>query len=333
MPLFPELDGIVFRCFAGPTDYVAMARIINASKEADGDERTDTPDDLARAYVHLQRCDVTTDMLVVEVAGDPVGYSRVWWDQEEPGPRVYNQVCFLDPAHHGRGIGAAMLTWNEERLREIGATHEYDGERIFRTFGNDANERSRRLFADAGYVPDTYFADMVRPTVVDLPDASLPAGVEMRPVADDQLRTIFDAEAEAFRDHWGFVEPTEAYYREWLDFPHTDHSLWKIAWHGDEVVSQVRSFVNTAENEEYERARGWTEFISTHRDWRRKGVATALIVASIGDLTDRGMTEVALGVHTENPNGAFTLYEGLGYAMVNRWTVFRKEMEEAQRRT
>jgi hypothetical protein len=35
------------------------------------------------------------------------------------------------------------------------------------------------------------------------------------------------------------------------------------------------------------------------------------------------MTEVALGVHTENPNGAFDLYAGLGYEVVATWTTFR----------
>jgi ribosomal protein S18 acetylase RimI-like enzyme len=92
------------------------------------------------------------------------------------------------------------------------------------------------------------------------------------------------------------------------------------------VAGQVRSFVNTAENEEHGRLRGWTENISTARRWRRRGVAKALIVESIRELAKRGMTEVALGVHTENPNGAFDLYAGLGYEVVSTWTTYRKAM-------
>ena len=54
----------------------------------------------------------------------PVAYSRVWWDDEADGPLVYKQVCFLDPAFGSRGIGGALLDWNEARLREIATDHD-----------------------------------------------------------------------------------------------------------------------------------------------------------------------------------------------------------------
>jgi ribosomal protein S18 acetylase RimI-like enzyme len=38
------------------------------------------------------------------------------------------------------------------------------------------------------------------------------------------------------------------------------------------------------------------------------------------------MTDVALGVHTENPTGAFDLYDGLGYEVVGTWTGYRKPL-------
>jgi ribosomal protein S18 acetylase RimI-like enzyme len=38
------------------------------------------------------------------------------------------------------------------------------------------------------------------------------------------------------------------------------------------------------------------------------------------------MTEVALGVHTENPTGALDLYAGLGYEVVSRSTTYRKPL-------
>ena len=92
------------------------------------------------------------------------------------------------------------------------------------------------------------------------------------------------------------------------------------------MAGQVRSFIDTAQNAELGRLRGWTEEISTARRWRRRGVAKALIVESIRELAARGMTEVALGVHTENPNHALDLYRGLGYEVVETWTVRRKPL-------
>ncbi len=88
----------------------------------------------------------------------------------------------------------------------------------------------------------------------------------------------------------------------------------------------VRFAANADENAELGQQRGWTEDISTRRDWRKQGVARALICASLRELKTRGMTEAALGVHTENPTGAFQLYESLGYVVTERYTTFRQPL-------
>lgn len=326
MPPPPVLPGVDFRLFAGSVDYLHFVRIINAWARGHGDERVETIEGITPSYETLERCAPERDLLVAEVDGVPVGYSRVWWDQEVDGPRAYKQVCFLDPEHGGRGIGGALLAWNEARLREIAVAHDDVPERVFDTWAGDANVTATALLRANGYEPVTYAAEMVRPTVDDLPDHRLPDGLEIRPVSEEDMRAIWEAEVEAFRDHWGYVEQTEAGYRRFRERPYTEPELWKVAWDGEGVAGQVRSFIDTAENDAFGRARGWTEDISTARRWRRRGVAKALIVESIRELASRGMTEVALGVHTENPNGAYDLYAGLGYEVVRTWTTYRKPL-------
>jgi mycothiol synthase len=321
----PQLDGVDFRTFRGPADYAEFARIITASAKGDGDDRVETPEGVASGYEHLERCDPARDLLVAEVAGLPVGYSRVWWDQEPDGPRIYRHICFLDPEHGGQGIGSRLLAWNQARLDEIAAGHDAS-EKLLETWVGDRNVAATALIRAAGYEAITYSAEMVRPSVDNLPDHRLPEGLEIRPVTDDQIREIWEADVEAFRDHWGFVEQTEADYERFLAFPYHDPTLWKIAWDDEGVAGQVKSFIDTAQNEAHGYARGWTEAIATSRRWRRRGVAKALIVESIRELAARGMTEVALGVHTENPNGAYDLYAGLGYEVVSTWTTYRKPL-------
>jgi mycothiol synthase len=323
-PPFPEVEGVDFRMFRGPADYPALARIITATARGEGNDRVETADSIASGYDHLQRCDPTRDLLVAEVDGLPVAYGRVFWDDEDDG-RVYKNVCFVDPMHGGCGIGTALLAWNEARLRAIAADHDVPT-KIVQAFVNDANDAATALVRGAGYEPGTYMAEMVRPSVDDLPDHPLPDGLELRPVHEEDIRTIWEADVEAFRDHWGFVEQTDEDFERFLAWPYHDPTLWKIAWDDEGVAGQVKSFINTAENDAHGRARGWTEAISTSRRWRRRGVAKALIVESIRELAARGMTEVALGVHTENPNGAYQLYESLGYEVIQTWTTCRKPL-------
>jgi GNAT superfamily N-acetyltransferase len=323
VPALPKLEGVDFRPFRPGPDYPHFARIITAFAKAEGSDRVETADGVASHYSNLERCDPGRDLLVAEVDGLPVAYGRVWWDQEPDGPRIYGQVCFVEPAFGGRGIGSALHAWNEARLREIAAGHDAP-DKQFQVHLNDRNVAATALMCDAGFEPVTYAAEMVRPTVDDLPDHPLPDDVEIRPVTEDQLRAIWEADMEAFRDHWGYVEPTETSYAQFLGFPYRDTTLWKIAWDDEGVAGQVKSFINEAQNAEHGLKRGWTEFISTSRRWRRRGLAKALIVESIRELAARGMTDVALGVHTENPNGAFDLYAGLGYEVVGTWTTYRK---------
>lgn len=326
MPPLPELDDVTFRAFRGAEDYPHFVRIINVSAVAEGDERVETVEAIASSYDHLERCDPQRDLLVAEAACGPVAYSRVWWDDEADGPRVHKFFGLVDPAYRGRGIGGALLAWNELRLREIAATHNDLGQRLLETWANDRNLEATALIRAGGYEPATYSAEMVRPTVDGLPRHVLPDGLEIRPVREHDLRTIWEADGEAFRDHWGYVEQTEAGWERFLAQPYMQPELWKVAWDDEGIAGQVRSFVDTAENAEFGRVRGWTENISTARRWRRRGVAKALIVESIRELAARGITEVALGVHTENPNGAYDLYANLGYEVVGTWTTYRKPL-------
>jgi ribosomal protein S18 acetylase RimI-like enzyme len=84
------------------------------------------------------------------------------------------------------------------------------------------------------------------------------------------------------------------------------------------------SWIWRAENETLGVRRGWLERISVRRPWRKRGLATALIVSALEGLRDRGMTDAMLGVDAENVTGALGLYEKLGFRVKDRSTNYRK---------
>ena len=152
----------------------------------------------------------------------------------------------------------------------------------------------------------------------------MPAGLEIRPVTEDQLPAIFAGLDEAFQDHWGHVPLTENDIQGWMKHSTFNPSLWKVAWDGDQVAGMVGNFIDKPENEANNRQRGWTEDIWVRRPWRRQGLATALLVKSIQMFETMGMKETALGVDTVNANGALNLYESVGYRKDNLYTVYNK---------
>ena len=323
VPETPAIAGLALRGFEGPTDYPGMVKVIEASKLADRIERTDSVADLARNYANLTNCDPYTDMLFAEVDGEVIGYSRVTWWTEVEGRIRYLSFGFIKPEYRRRGLGTSMLRWNERRIREIAADQPPEVPKLIEVFASDSEPGASALYGAEGFEPYLYDADMVRPDLTNIPATPLPEGLEVRTPAPDQMRRVWDADREAFRDHPGSSEDYET-FEQWLARPNQDPTLWRVAWDGDEVAGQVRSYISQAENAEYDRKRGYTEFISVRRPWRRRGVARALLCQSLEALRDRGMEEAALGVMTENPNGAFGLYVSVGFRVVKQYTSYEK---------
>jgi mycothiol synthase len=147
-------------------------------------------------------------------------------------------------------------------------------------------------------------------------------------VKPEHVDLIWAAAQEAFRDHWGYSEDEWSFehLRSWQESPTYDPSLWQIAWDGDQVAGMVQNFIDRAENEEYGRQRGYTEGICVRRPWRRQGLAKALIARSFHLLKGLGMTEAALGVDAQNPNGALQLYKSMGFQIDKRHTTYQKPL-------
>jgi len=325
-----DVPGLSFRGFRGETDYPAMLAVIEASKQADSIERTNSLEDIARDYQHLHNCDPYRDMLFAEVDGNVVGYSRVWWNQTENAKRIYSGSAFLQPEWRHKGIRRAMLRYNECRLREIASIHPQNGERWFEAWCTEDEEHWESLLVDAGYRAVRHGFKMVRPDLEDIPDRPLPEGLEVRPVQADQYRAVFDAAKEAFRDSWEYSDDwwTDEKFESWQQEPVFQPELWQVAWDDGQVAGMVLNFIRHNENEEHGRQRGYTETICVRRPWRRRGLARALIARSLSLLKKQGMTEAALGVDTENPSGALHLYESMGFRPVRRDSIYRKPMGE-----
>lgn len=325
-PDLSALSDLTDRAYAGPVDHEAMARVLNLWNDAIGLPERVTTASIDTSYAHLDNCDPATDMVMVEAGdGTLAGYVRVEWADVPNEPTRYWMVPHIDPAYRDSSLWMALADAAIARNLELASDHESETGKVLEGF----SERDREpdvceWYESLGFTVETYGASMSRPIDGDLPAHDLPDGLEMRPVTEGQLRQIWEADQEAFRDHWGWSEPTENDYQRFLEDPHRDISLWRVAWDDDQVAGQVKSFINHEENEALGKRRGWTEYISTGRKWRKQGVASALITASFRALRDAGMNEAALGVHAENPNGAFRLYESLGFQVESMWLTWHK---------
>ena len=312
-------------------DLPAMWVIADAARVADGEVERSTYEGMATYYRHLERCDLGRDLVIAELDGRFAGFGRVEWHDSNDGERWYEGVTIIDPALRRRGIGRALLAWTERRRLEI--TREQaatDGSlrtrpRWFTTFLFDGNIGGRILLTGTGYEPFRRFATMRRPDLAAIEAHALPPGLEIRPVPRDlaAMRQVFDADAEAFRDHFGWVEATDERFAEFVEDPDVDPDLWIVAFDGDEVAGGVLNGVHQVPGGGRE---GWLDSVFVRRPWRRRGLARALIAQSLELLEARGMSNASLGVDLSNVNQALALYESCGFRAVSRATAYRKPL-------
>ena len=319
----PRIPGLRFRRSRDDTDYAALADLITACNLADEIDYVPTAESLRIEYENKADFDPGTDLVLAEVDGRLVGYGEAS-RQVRDGLAVYWTFGSVLPELRRRGLGRAILRANERRLREVAERFDDPGGRRFGSWVNEREGGANELLGSEGYAPARYGLAMIRPSLDDLPETALPNGLELRPVEPAQHRAIFEADNEAFRDHWGHREATDADFAVMFESPDLDTSLWRIAWDGGEVAGSVLTWIWKAENATLGVRRGWLEHISVRRPWRRRGLATALIVSALAGLRDAGMTEAMLGVDAENLSGALRLYERLGFRVKDRSTNYRK---------
>ena len=323
-----DIPGLIFRGFQGEDDYAIMLETFKSSMNADSLKAGDTLEDYIIDFKHRPNFDHSKDILLVDVDGKNVANGNCWWNQEQTGAYRYSFWINLRPEWRGKGIEDSMAEYLLARLDEIASQHPAEAEKYYQIYTARTRQWQLDQLESLGFEPIRYIFRMSRPCSQPLEALPLPEGIEIRPVPPEKYRQVWDADQEAFRDHWGMAEPSEEHYQGWLKSSYFQPELWKVAWDGDEIAGMVLNFVDHAENEAYERLRGYTEDISTRRPWRRQGIASALLTQSIQMFQEMGMDETALSVDAENPSGALKLYEDVGYEEYRRWIVYRKPLTE-----
>jgi GNAT superfamily N-acetyltransferase len=324
------IDGLAFRHFKDRSDYAEFVRISNAAWHFDSMEDMMTLAQMENMYNHLTNCDPQRDFLIAEVAGgEMIGFGRMWRAEQTDGTRRFSYFFRLHPTWRRKRIGTFALNWFEQHAHELNAELPRNNNTVLDTWARDKETSVHAILKRANYTPIRYGFEMARSLHDPIPDFKLPDDLEVRTVTAEDARRLWAADVEAFRDHWGFAEPTEAEFQRWINDPvQFQPELFKVAFDksNGEVAGMVNGYINHEENEELKRKRGYTENISTRRAYRKRGVARALIVENLKMFRDMGYDEAALGVDASNPTGALRVYESCGFKPIKIETVYQKKL-------
>jgi mycothiol synthase len=324
-----EIPNLVIRPYAGEADLPEIVRVTNAEMAADGVDERESATNLAAEFRHASDAfDASRDVLVAEVDGVVVGSVRISWVDATDGKREYRSGGAVDPAWRRRGIGRRLLHAARDHMEARASEHPTDRPSVAGMWIDEKQIGRTALAKSEGYEAVRWFFEMERPLEA-LPDLQpLPDGLEVRPVTVDDAPAIWHADHDAFQDHWGGWDPSEASMRRWIESQEFDPGLFVVGWDGNEIAGAVLNAIYADENEELGLRRGWLDSVFTRRAWRGRGLARALIGRSLHLLAERGMDTATLGVDADNPSGALRLYESCGFAVANRGSAWQRPLED-----
>jgi mycothiol synthase len=319
---------LVERSFDPATDLPAMVDLISEVNAFDDVPWFPTIEQLEVDWAPAPGFDPPNDALLIEEGGRVVAAAQQEW-RERDGKIVHVIEPWVRPAARRRGIGRRLVEWSEARAGAAvaaGTGGSPDLPHVL-SMGTATHVAPAMAFAEAlGYERIRYGFIMRRDLAQPIEDAPMPEGLETRPVTPDQHRRIWDADVEAFRDHWEAAVRHDEDFVRFFANPDLDTTMWQVAWDGDEVAGSVVNGIYPAENARLGVELGWLDHVSVRRPWRGRGLAGALIARSLRVLRDRGMAFASLGVDAENPTGALGLYERHGFTVHQTFVTFRKPL-------
>ncbi len=204
----------------------------------------------------------------------------------------------------------ALLACLEGRAREIVAGYPGRGAQML--FEYRVNEEAAIQYALAhGFRCTESVFSMARNLAEPLPVLPSPPGVRLC-----RWKMESEAEQQAYVSTRSLCFPEGPIsLAEWQYFRQSP--MWAsgtsiAAFAGSQLVGNVLVYWDEQENRQSNTLSGYTEYIFVHPEWRKRGIASAMIVEGLRFLKEQGLQAARLAVRALNAN-ALGVYTRLGF--------------------
>ncbi|MEY9930752.1 mycothiol synthase [Catenulispora sp. GP43] len=275
----------------------------------------DTLQELIDPYLDLERASLGA------FDGDiMVGFMKVSY---KPATEEVHRVSMdggVHPDYRRRGIGTALVEAGVAAAKALHAQQHPTVKLVVQVQNAEHIAGAAELFRSQGFAPVWYYQQLEHSLGAAIPDAAVPEELRVEPWSeqnDEEFRMIRN---ESFKDAGLAEMPVDNWKNRMINHafqPNLSFLLRDVAngapvsmlltkcWEADTVATGDRSvhFI----------------LIGTLRDYRRRGVASALIGHALRAAADQGYDRAILRVDSATPSEASGIYEKAGFALKLRF--------------
>jgi mycothiol synthase len=292
---------------AASNDIEAVYDLIAKQNVADYGDALLTIDDLRKSW---GRINFETETCTAYADGKLAGYAELL---NGDSPSIYLEE------RSNVDLGFQLLTILEEEALSRSRENISLVTRI-----SEKNNLLLQLFASNGYKSDLSF--LIMELVMSEPPAApqWPEQILVRTfiLAQDEYAT-YQVDEEAAQDK-GYHAPLS--FESWvkrvgMDREAFDPGLWFLAIQENEIVGVALNVYARETNT------GWVDHLSVRPAWRNKGIGRSLLLHTFGEFYRRGISRVKLSVDSNSFTAAPRLYESVGMKTVQRYHIYKKEIQ------
>lgn len=323
-----EPQPLTVRSYQGPADAERIAETLTACRAEAEKDQPPVSAEAVRSFFEGSAADSDprSDVHLFFRGETLVAYERTRRETWASGARVYHVAPLIRPDRRDPRTLAGVVHGMRQYHAEFARRDDEGAVPFLSAVPDPSDTQMIEALLAAGFEPCHAFLRMTRRLQQDVAQRDLPPDLEVRPLLEEHHRSIYEFDREIMKDSWGCEAPTETHFQWWGEEAFLNPELWRVAWHGDEIVGTAAGVVGGTWNPSLGGERGEIRFVRVAPGWRRRGIASALILQCLAALRQRGIREVVLGVDGANETTAAALYRTLGFEVSSRMVAYRYDL-------
>jgi len=257
----------------------------------------------------------------------------VFWDNFEAPVRPWLQWG-VHPDFLDTDLSTRILQWADNRKEDLFQRCPPNTRIALQSNTLMGYEPEEKALKQAGFEPIRTSYQMRIDMTEKPPTPTFPQGISIRNYRpDEDLEAFVHVFRNSFSDHFGYIEePFEKdveEFRHWFDTDDLiDPQYFFLVV--DDKTGEIAGYVLGMKEEHGDPTVSHIELLGVHSDYRRRGIAQAMLYHAFNVFWENNRKSVTLGVDGDSLTNAVALYERVGMHIHRQYMRYEKVLRDGQ---